>query len=198
MGFLRKNSSRTLRWVALALSLIVIGVTVNYVTSKKTIDQLIETDYAAADPAFRNSLGNLIGPQFLPGNALVTLLNGDQIFPAMLKGIRSATNSITLETYIWESGKIGSQFMEALSERARAGVAVSVIVDGMGTLKLKNADIDQMKSAGVRFVKFGRARWYKIKLSMNHRTHRKLLVIDGRVGFTVGVCLADKWTGCAD
>jgi cardiolipin synthase len=192
------NSSRTLRWVALALTLIVIGITVNYVASKKTIDQMIETDYAVADPAFRNSLGNLIGPQFLPGNAVVTLLNGDQIFPAMLEGIRSATNSVTLETYIWESGKVGSQFMGALMERARAGVVVSVIVDGMGTLKLKNADIDQMKSAGVRFVKFGRARWYKIKLSMNHRTHRKLLVIDGRVGFTGGVCVADKWTGCAD
>jgi cardiolipin synthase A/B len=113
----------------------------------------------------------------------------------MLKAIREATNTITFETYIWESGEIGGEFEKALIERAKAGVKIHVIVDGMGTLKLKNEDIRAMKDAGVQFVKLGRDTWYKLKLSINHRTHRKLMVVDGRIGFIGGVCIADRWLG---
>src|SRR5690606_12924648 len=83
-------------------------------------------------------------------------------------------------------------------DRARDGVKVHVIIDGMGTLKLEDKDIDAMKAAGVELVKFGRDKWYKLKLSLNHRTHRKIMVVDGVIGFIGGVCIGDKWKGDAD
>jgi len=163
----------------------------------KQIGKPIRTTYAVTDPAFANSLGGLLGSPVVGGNRFQTLVNGDQIFPAMLEAMAGAKKSITLESYIWESGEIGSKFVKVLSERARAGVVVLVIVDGMGTLKMEKSDMEEMKSAGARFVKYGRDRWYKIKANLNHRTHRKLLVVDGEIGFTGGVCIADKWMGDA-
>ncbi|MEO6036181.1 MAG: cardiolipin synthase [Verrucomicrobiota bacterium] len=190
-----KNSNTKKSLVIVALGLFCIGTIVLKVTSAKKIEKLIQTDYSVADPAFQNSMSGLIGASFLDGNRVHELLNGDQIFPAMLKAISEATNSITFENYIWETGDVGGKFAKALMERARAGVKVHSIVDGMGTLKLKKEDIEEMTAAGIHFIKFGRDRWYKVKLSINHRTHRKLLIVDGRIGFTGGVCLADKWLG---
>ncbi len=184
--------------VVVFLGLFFIGAIVLKVTSAKKVGKLIETTYSVSDPAFRETMGNLVGPAFTSGNRVQELLNGDQIFPAMLKAIQQATNSITFENYIWESGEVGTKFVEALVERAKAGVKVHAIVDGMGTLKLDDEDIDKMKAAGIHFVKMGRDKWYKLKLSLNHRTHRKLLVVDGRIGFTGGVCIGDKWMGDGD
>jgi cardiolipin synthase len=177
------------------LSLFCVCAVLLKITSAKKVGKLIETNYSVAEPAFRESMANLIGPGFLPGNRVEALVNGNEIFPTMLKAIREATNTITFETYIWESGEIGSEFMNAFIERAKAGVKIHVIVDGLGTLKLKNKDMDAMKDAGVHFVKLGRDTWYKLKLSINHRTHRKLMVVDGRIGFIGGVCIADRWLG---
>lgn len=196
MNFKRYNSKQS--WFVILLGLFVIGAIVLKVTSAKKINQIIETSYSVADPAFRESMGYLLGPSFLPGHSIDTLLNGDQIFPAMLAAIADAKKSITIEMYIWESGEVGGKFQNALIERAKAGVKVHVIVDGMGTLKLNDEDIDAMKAAGVQMVKYGRDRWYKLKLDINHRTHRKLMVVDGKIGFIGGVCLADKWLGNGD
>ncbi|MEO5803925.1 MAG: cardiolipin synthase [Verrucomicrobiota bacterium] len=193
MSFKKYTSKKSI--LVIFLGLFFIGAIVLKATSAKKIGKLIETNYSVSDPAFRESMGNLIGPTFLSGNRVEELVNGKQIFPAMLKAIGEATNSITFENYIWESGEVGGDFVKALIERAQAGVKVHSIADGMGTLKLKSEDIDKMKAAGIHFVKLGRDKWYKIKLSLNHRTHRKLLVVDGKIGFTGGVCIADKWMG---
>jgi cardiolipin synthase A/B len=122
------------------------------------------------------------------------LVNGDQIFPAMLQAIRSARRSVTFETYIYWSGDIGREFAEALAERARAGVKVHVLIDWLGSAKIDDAFLDDMKSAGVEVRKFHKPAWYNFA-RLNNRTHRKLLVVDGGVGFTGGVGIAPKWTG---
>ena len=116
----------------------------------------------------------------------------------MLEAIRGAKKTITFETYIWGAGRISDQFIVALSERARQGVKVHVLVDGMGTLKFKREDRERLETAGVEFVKYGREEWYSIKPNINHRTHRKLLIVDGVIGFTGGMCIDDRWDGNAD
>jgi cardiolipin synthase A/B len=141
-------------------------------------------------------MSHLLGAPVVPGNRVTALLNGDQSFPAMLEAIRSAKRSITLETYIFWPGTIGSTFAQALAERARAGVATHLILDGVGSQKLDEELIDGMRQAGVQVVTFRPLRWYNLD-RVNHRTHRKLLVVDGRVGFTGGLGIADLYLGHA-
>lgn len=153
--------------------------------------------YGLDSPAFASTLGPLLGAEFTSGNSIETLVNGDRFFPAMLKAISEAKHTVTLETYIWAPGKISDQFIDALSERSRAGVKVHVLIDGMGTLKFRGADRDRMRAAGIEIFTYGREHWYQIKPNISHRTHRKLLIIDGRIGFTGGMCIDDRWQGNA-
>ena len=169
-----------------------------WITSSRILGEPAEIEHSVETPVFAQSLGSLLGASFSGGNRVETLINGDQFFPVMLKAIREAEKTVTLETYIWASGTISDRFIEALSERARQGVKVHVIADGMGTLKLDRADRRKMLDAGVDFVVYGREHWYEIKPNINHRTHRKSLVIDGKIGFTGGMCIDDKWLGNAD
>ena len=166
-------------------------------TEAKAIRKQIECSYAASDPAFRESIGHLVAAPFLEGNKITTLLNGVEIFPAQLEAIRGAKKTITLENFIFRSGKLSAQFVPALAERARNGVRVHIIMDSMGCSKLEQPELDELKSAGVQFVKYNRTEWHKL-LRVNHRDHRKILVVDGTVGFTGGACLADEWMGNAD
>jgi len=169
-----------------------------WITSSRILGEPAEIEHSVETPVFAQSLGSLLGASFSGGNRVETLINGDQFFPVMLQAIREAEKTVTLETYIWASGTISDRFIEALSERARQGVKVHVIADGMGTLKLDRADRRKMLDAGVDFVVYGREHWYEIKPNINHRTHRKSLVIDGKIGFTGGMCIDDKWLGNAD
>jgi cardiolipin synthase len=141
-------------------------------------------------------MGALLGPQLVGGNRVDTLINGDQIFPAMLEAIRSARKTITFETYIYWSGDVGKAFADALAERAKAGVRVHILLDWVGSQKMKAEYLQQMEDAGVEIRKYHPPRWYNIN-KLNNRTHRKLLVVDGRVGFTGGVGIADEWSGHA-
>src|SRR5204863_2501162 len=100
------------------------------------------------------SMDHLVGPPILAGNRVNALINGDQIFPAMLEAIRGAQRSITLETYIYWSGDIGRRFAEALAGRARAGVKVHVLIDWMGSRKVDSRDLAMMRAAGVEVEKY--------------------------------------------
>ena len=171
-------------------------VALNFITHEKKIEKQIPRLYGTDDPQFRRTMGVLLGPAIVGGNRLWTLNNGDEIFPAMLAAICAAKRSITFETYIYWSGGIGKAFAEALSERARAGVKVHVLLDWVGSLKMEQALLDEMQRAGVEIAKYHPLHWYHIA-RMNNRTHRKLLVADGRIGFTGGVGIADKWSGNA-
>jgi cardiolipin synthase len=185
--------------VALATFLLtVVGclLVLNFSPGEKKIDTQLTRLYDTDDPQFRRSLGVLLGPPIVDGNKVEVLLNGDQIFPAMLKAIREAKQTIDFETYIYWSGEIGRQFTEALSERARAGVKVNVMLDWVGSMKITDAEMNAMRSAGVQLERYHKPVWWKLA-RLNNRTHRKLLIVDGRIGFTGGVGIADKWGGHA-
>jgi cardiolipin synthase A/B len=160
----------------------------------KPIKKPIHADYSVEDPAFREGMSHLVSAPLLPGNEITTLINGDRIFPAMIESLRAAKKTITLENFIFRSGKLSAQLVPLLCEKARAGVKVHVIMDSMGCSKLKQPEVDELEKAGVQFVKYNRPEWHKL-LRANHRDHRKILVVDGTVGFTGGACLADEWMG---
>ena len=169
---------------------------VNLGGSEKKLDEQIRREYSLHDAQYQRVLGVMLGPPIAGGNRFEALYNGDRIFPPMLEAIRGAKESITFETYIYWSGDIGRAFADALSERARAGVPVHVLLDWVGSAKVDDDFIKEMESAGVQIRRFHKPSWYDIG-RMNNRTHRKLLVVDGRVGFTGGVGIAPEWTGHA-
>ena len=177
-------------------TLLAVVVAMNFKTPEKALDRKIEHRYTLDDPQFRREMAVMLGPGIVPGNQVVDLENGDGIFPAMLDAIHSAKKTITFETYIYWSGAIGQEFADALSERARAGVAVKLMIDWAGSIKMEDAMLEQMRAAGVEVHQYRPLRWYNLG-RLNNRTHRKLLVVDGRVGFTGGVGIADQWGGHA-
>lgn len=182
--------------IALASALFAVIVVLNFATGEKKIEHSVERLYSAADPAFGRAMGVLLEPAILHGNRFEALLNGDRIFPAMLTAIRDATKTITFESYIYWSDAIGKAFAEALAERARAGVKVHVLLDWVGSNKMDPTHLAVMEAAGVEVRKFHKPDWYSLA-RMNNRTHRKVLVVDGKVGFTGGVGIAGLWTGNA-
>ena len=170
---------------------------VNFSVGEKQITERITHTYTITDPQFQRSMGVLLGPPLVHGNRVDTLVNGREIFPAMLAAIKSARKTVTFETYIYWSGRIGKEFADALADRARSGVRVHVLVDWVGSSRMDSKYLDTMKKAGVEIEKYHPPRWYTLH-KLNNRTHRKLLVVDGRVGFTGGVGIADEWDGNAE
>ena len=196
---LRTWSRKHMAWTIVltaAITVLAVVLAMNFSTPEKKIERKIEHRHAIADPQFRREMSVLLGPAILPGNHVIDYENGDEIFPAMLGAIASAQKTITFETYIYWSGDIGKKFELALSERARAGVRVHLLVDWVGSIKMDEEMLQAMQDAGVEVERYRPLHWYNLG-RMNNRTHRKLLVIDGKVGFTGGVGIADQWTGHA-
>jgi cardiolipin synthase A/B len=195
--FSMKSSKLPLVIVATGgLTLAAVLVALNFTNREKRVGRRIARLYSAADPAFPRAMGVLLGPAIVEGNRFEVLLNGDRIFPAMLGAIRDARKTITFESYIYWSGAVGRKFADALVERSRAGVKVHVLLDWIGSNKMDPAQLAAMERAGIEVRKFHRPHWYNLA-RMNNRTHRKVLVVDGAVGFTGGVGIADQWTGDA-
>ncbi|MET0655307.1 MAG: phospholipase D-like domain-containing protein [Pseudoxanthomonas sp.] len=182
--------------VTVLVTLLIAVLAMNFATPEKKLEKAVAHRYAITDPEFRREMSVMLGPTILPGNKVTSLQDGDEIFPAMLEAIRAAKTSITFETYIYWSGEIGKEFTDALSERAKAGVPVNVIVDWAGSIKMDDELLDEMRLSGVRIHHYRPLHWYTLG-RINNRTHRKLLVVDGRIGFTGGVGIADQWTGHA-
>jgi cardiolipin synthase len=178
--------------VTLAVTLLVFNLS----SGEKKITHRIEHAYDVRHDQFHRVMGNLLGPPIADGNLVVDLQNGDEIFPAMLEAIRSARKTITFESYIYWSGQVGKAFAEALSERSRAGVACHLLLDWVGSSKMDESQLRAMEDAGVQIERYHPPRWYTLS-KMNNRTHRKILVVDGAVGFTGGVGIADHWRGQA-
>jgi cardiolipin synthase len=128
------------------------------------------------------------------GNRVELLLNGEQIFPAMLAAIREARASVTLANYIWETGAIADEFAAALAERCRAGVGVNVLVDAVGSHAMTKENQDTLTRAGCHFVRFHPLNPLNPQ-RFNRRNHRRVLVVDGHLGFTGGTGIGTKWTG---
>ena len=177
-------------------TLVVVLLVLNLSAGEKQIEHRLAREYTTEDPQFRRSLGALLGPPLVSGNRVEVLVNGDRIFPAMLDAIRGARQTITFETYIYWSGTIGREFADALIERAQSGVAVHVLLDWVGSAKMEQHLIDEMQTAGVEIERFHKPSGVTLS-KLNNRTHRKLLIVDGAVGFTGGVGIADIWRGDA-
>ena len=172
-------------------------VTINLKGGDKQVRYQLDHRVEVSSPEFLRSMGSLLGPPIIGGNEVTAYQNGGQIFPPMLETIRAAQKTITFETYIYWSGHIGREFTDALCERARAKVKVHVLLDWVGTDRIDKVYMDEMRAAGVEIERFHPPRWYNLS-KLNNRTHRKLLVVDGKIGFTGGVGIADDWLGNAD
>jgi cardiolipin synthase A/B len=186
-------------WALIAALAALLGLLVlaNLGAAEKKITQRVVKFCAVSDPAFRRTVAGLFGPQYLGGNSIETLVNGERIFPAMLQAIAAAERSINFETFIYWSGEIGESFAESLASKARAGVEVNILLDWVGSQRMDSRLLRAMAKAGVRIHRYHPPTWRHL-VRMNNRTHRKLLVVDGRVGFTGGVGIADSWLGDGD
>ena len=148
------------------------------------------------DPEFLNTMVGAAGVQFVPGNSLKLLNNGDQFYPAMLDAIAEAKHSITIEAYIYWAGEIGVTFARALADAAQRGVRVKILLDAVGSSSVGSEILQILEKGGCHVAWYNPIRWNHLR-RINNRTHRKSLVIDGRVGFTGGAGIADHWTGDA-
>jgi cardiolipin synthase len=144
----------------------------------------------------RRTLEGVIGVPATEGNLVDVLVNGDRIFPAMLEAIGEAQRTIDLLTFVYWRGKIGTRFAQALSDKAGSGVRVRVLLDAWGASSIEPNLVSEMEDAGVR------VRWFRPlrrlqPTKVNHRTHRKVMIVDEATGFTGGVGIADAWGGDA-
>jgi cardiolipin synthase A/B len=151
-------------------------------------------DIELGDPSFYPTLQAYAGAPIVGGNTVTILLNGEQIFPAVLESIRSARTSVTYAQYFYEDGPVARAVAEALADRCRAGLSVHVLLDGLGTLLMPVEYRNLMREAGCEVESFRPVRPWSLHKA-NLRNHRRMLVVDGRVGFTGGSGVSDKWMG---
>ncbi|WSA98289.1 phospholipase D-like domain-containing protein [Streptomyces sp. NBC_01794] len=154
------------------------------------------TTAAQGAARIRRRLERLIGVAATEGNELIPLRNGDEIFAAMLDGIRSAEHTVDMTTFVYWRGDIARQFAEALAEGCRDGVRVRLLLDGFGSRLIAKDQLEMMERAGVQVAWF-RKPLRLSPLKQNHRCHRKVLVIGEHTAFTGGVGIAEEWCGNA-
>src|SRR5436190_1501881 len=188
---------KQLVWSATALSAAVTLLPGCAMKSGKQPRQEVASLYSAQSPEFRQSAGSLLGPNFVDGNSISTLVNGDEIFPAILNSIRSARRSINFETYNFMDGEVAKEFTEALADAAQRGVKVNAVLDAQGTKKMGRENLQRLRTAGVEVVKYHRS-FFPDPRRYNNRTHRKLLIVDGKIAFIGGAGISDLWSGNAD
>lgn len=147
-----------------------------------------------ADAAFVHTVEAYADAPVVHGNRVDVLLNGDELFPAELAAIRAARRTITYEQYFWHEGRVATEFVDAFTDRCRAGVAVHILLDGFGALRISRASTSRLRDAGCAVAVF-RPLHIPVPARVDNRNHRRVLVVDGRVGFTGGAGLSDKWEG---
>lgn len=152
----------------------------------------IERDLDAASDHFVRVLESTCLATLTSGNRVEVLTNGTRFYPSMLEAIRAARETINMECYIFKKGEIGGAFVEALAERARAGVRVMLVMDAIGSFGAFHASAGPLRAAGCRVEPYQAITWYRLG-RLNNRTHRELLVVDGRVAFVGGAGVADWW-----
>ena len=185
-------------WIALTLFfLALVLIFCLFFIRRHTLDYYFNHTFSVSDPEFVGSALALSDPVLLLGNKIKLLQNGDEYFPAMLQAIRAARKTINFEAYIFYSDPVGDQFRDALCERAQSGVEVRVLLDGLGSgWRLNNSDVGLMKKAGCKFAYYHPTHSWRVDRT-NRRTHRRILVTDGKLGFTGAIGFAEKWSGHA-
>jgi cardiolipin synthase A/B len=129
-----------------------------------------------------------------PHNKIDILTNGDRFYPAMREAIRGARSSINMETYIFQPGAAADMLIDAMVERAKAGVDVRLVMDAIGSSLMKGEPLHRLRGAGCVVQFYQQVAWFRLH-RLNNRTHRELLIVDGRVAFTGGAGVADWWLG---
>ena len=168
-----------------------------FLIKRSVVKYHTEHVFPVSHPGFFQAAHALADPLPVRGNKIDLLQNGDEIFPAMLKAIAEAETSINFEAYLFESGELGNQFMEAFIAKAQSGVKVRVLLDGAGSgTGLDNSDVDRLIQGGCEFS------YYHPVISLrfdrlNIRSHRRVMVVDGRIAFTGSVGFSDFWRGNA-
>ena len=160
----------------------------------RPVPHLALPDVLLGEPSFFPTLEAYAGSPIVGGNAVEVLLNGEEIFPALVNAIHSAQLTINYAQYFYEDGPVARDVAEALAERCRAGVGVNVLLDGFGTLSMPVEYVDLMKSSGCHVVHFRPLGSLAVRKYAN-RNHRRILVVDGRIGFTGGSGVSRKWMG---
>src|SRR3982751_154911 len=196
----RKHGKFTLgEWIGATLAFLAVGlIFCLFFIRRHSVEYSLEHSFGVRSPEFFGSALALSAPVPLEGNKVELLENGDAYFPAMLEAIRGAKQTINFASYIFKSDNIGHQFRDALIERARAGVEVRVLLDGIGSgWSLDNSDVRMMTDAGCKFSYYHPVASWRVDRT-NRRSHRRVLVVDGKVGFTGGAAFQDKWSGHAE
>jgi cardiolipin synthase len=145
---------------------------------------------------YQQALEQTIGVPFTEGNSVTVLKNGDEIFPAMLEAISNAKETISFLTFVYWKGNIADEFAQLFAKKAKEGVKVRVLLDSYGAFPMKQELVELMQNSGVQVVWFRPLSRWKI-WKMDNRTHRKVLICDGKIAFTGGVGIAEEWTGNA-
>jgi len=195
----RQHGKFTLgEWIAAVLAFL--GITLVFCLffiRRHAVDYHLQHTFGISSPAFFQSALALSNPVPITGNKIELLENGDAFFPAMLEAIQSARQTINFQSYIVKSDTVGHQFRDALCTKARAGVEVRVLLDGIGSgWSLDNSDVRMMKEAGCKFAYYHPVASWRVDRT-NRRSHRRVLVVDGRIGFTGGAAFSDQWSGHA-
>ena len=175
----------------LLLGALILAIGANLRTTEKRLLYRPRRLYTSGDADFRRALGILLGPPLVSGNHITSLVNGEQIYAAMLNAIRTARTNITFETFVFRDG-VGAQFVEELSAAARRGVQVNMLLDWLGSRTMNQGLLQAARTAGCELHVYHPPSWYHLG-RLNNRTHRKLLIIDGKVGFTGGVGMGVEW-----
>jgi cardiolipin synthase A/B len=156
----------------------------------------IEAPVPVGSEQFLHAVAHTLNVPLLSGGRATLLNDGDEYFPRMLQAIRGARHTVNITTYIWEPGEVSDAFFGVLVERAEAGVEVRVLLDGLGCIRTPRASIERLEAAGGRVAWFRPLGFSKLR-HFHKRTHRRAFVIDGRLGYTGGASVADKWQGHA-
>src|SRR5436190_8131662 len=185
-------------WIELSLCfLAVVLIFCLFFIRRHTLEYRLENNFTVRSPEFFGSALALGDPVPIPGNKIELLANGDEYFPAMLKAIGAARQTVNFASYILHSDEVGRQFRDAFCERAKAGIEVRILLDGIGSSwSLDNSDVRMMREAGCKFAYYHPTASWRIDRT-NRRSHRRVLVIDGRVAFTGSVGFARRWGGHA-
>lgn len=175
--------------IGIVVAVLVIAAGLMIAQDQETLQ--VKTSIAVADPAFPAYLARLLGDPLTTGDAYVVYTNGDKAFPAMLAAIAEARHRVSLESYIYDTGTVPSQFTSALEQAGRRGVECRIVLDAVGAA-IDEGHVARLEAAGCKIGWFNEVSGYSLE-EANSRTHRKALVIDGDVAFVGGMGIADQW-----
>ena len=182
---------RVVRIVTVLVSLFLLAGTTG---CARPVPHVALPDVLLGEPSFFPTLEAYAGSPIVGGNAVEVLLNGEETFPALVEAIGSAQRTINYAQYFYEDGPVARDVAEALAERCRAGVGVNVLLDGFGTLSMPGEYVALMRTSGCHVVHFRPLGSLAFRKYTN-RNHRRILVVDGRIGFTGGSGVSRKWMG---